>query len=644
MDYGALEQLFGEPVTTSAIGTPQRARDVPGDMEIVTADDIRRSGAIDIPGVLSHVVGVDVARWSNLGADVSVRGYNGPFNARLLVLINGRQVYSDDYGRTEWAALPVELSDIRQIEVVKGPNSALFGFNAAGGVINIITFNPLYDTVNTATLRGGTQDYRDVSATGTIPIGQDVGVRLSAGGTLTDEFASVRNIARNQGLPDNTNRAELNLDGHWRINATSEFELEATHGQDQRLAQTPVWINVYIRNATESLLGRYTADTAAGVLTATAYSNWVHVETQEAGFPEARFGNQLTVATLQDVFKPSANQTVRVATEFRHSTINTSTVSGGDVDYDIGAVSGMWNWAVLPSLSLTAAGRVDTLWLNRTGTQLPGSGLTNDEWARRVIEPSYNLGAVWHVGALDTIRVSIARGVQLPSLLEYGGLQSSEQFFALDGNPAIKTTVVDNYELDWDHDLSALNARARSAIFYQTTRDIQSLASPLATSVAPGGYFLALTSNVGNSAEFGAEFSLKGHFATEWRWGLSYSPRIVHDQFFGIASPSNTGVDFAGTTPRHIVDATLGWSSGAWEADGLLRFTSSSFGLYTANLVSYTAVPIGASVSFDARVAYHVGKNITLSVSGENILFSSARQTSFGKVEQRVLGGLTASF
>ena len=67
MDYGALEQLFGEPVTTSATGTPQRARDVPAEMEIITADDIRRSGAIDIPGVLSHVVGIDVQRVGPLG-------------------------------------------------------------------------------------------------------------------------------------------------------------------------------------------------------------------------------------------------------------------------------------------------------------------------------------------------------------------------------------------------------------------------------------------------------------------------------------------------------------------------------------------------------------------------------------------------
>lgn len=118
---------------------------------------IRRSGATNIPDALAHVVGVDVLRWGVSSADVSIRGYDTPYSPRLLVLVNGRQVYLDDWGRTQWDAIPVQMAEIRQIEVVKGPNTALFGFNAAAGVINIITYNPLYDTINTASVNGGTQ-------------------------------------------------------------------------------------------------------------------------------------------------------------------------------------------------------------------------------------------------------------------------------------------------------------------------------------------------------------------------------------------------------------------------------------------------------------------------------------------------------
>jgi outer membrane receptor for ferrienterochelin and colicins len=158
MDYGALEQLFKEPVTTSVDGSPERVSDVPATMEIITADEIRRSGAKDIPGVLRHVGGVDTMEWGNDNTDVSVRGYDQALAERLLVLVDGRQVYADHYGYTPWSTVPVELSEIRQIEIIKGPSSALFGFNAVGGVINIITYNPLYDDVNMAQFSAGTQD------------------------------------------------------------------------------------------------------------------------------------------------------------------------------------------------------------------------------------------------------------------------------------------------------------------------------------------------------------------------------------------------------------------------------------------------------------------------------------------------------
>jgi len=181
IDYGAMEQLFNEPVTTSATGSPQRATEAPVDMTIISAADIKRSGATDLPTVLSRVGGLDVLSWGASAADVSVHGYDRPMTPRLLVLINGRQAYLDHYGYTAWATLPVQLSEIRQIEVVKGPNSALFGFNAVGGVVNIITFDPRHDDANTVTARVGTSGYREVSLVNTLKLGERVSALLSVG-------------------------------------------------------------------------------------------------------------------------------------------------------------------------------------------------------------------------------------------------------------------------------------------------------------------------------------------------------------------------------------------------------------------------------------------------------------------------------
>jgi outer membrane receptor for ferrienterochelin and colicins len=178
IDTGALQQLFDESVTTSATGKPQRASDAPADIEIITADDIRRSGADNLPDVLRFVAGLDVRRYGFAAADVGVRGYNETSNPRLLVLLDGQQVYLDDLGRTQWYTLPVILSEIKQIEVIKGPNTALFGFNAASGVINIITYDPLYDRpLNVAQVYTGTQDYARLSAVGTGRIGDKAAIR-----------------------------------------------------------------------------------------------------------------------------------------------------------------------------------------------------------------------------------------------------------------------------------------------------------------------------------------------------------------------------------------------------------------------------------------------------------------------------------
>ena len=128
----------------------------------------------------SVVAGLDVRRYGFAAADVGVRGYNETSNPRLLVLLDGQQVYLDDLGRTQWYTLPVTLLEIKQIEVIKGPNTALFGFNAASGVINIVTYDPLYDRrINTAQVGVGTQDYASISAVGTGQISDQAALRVS---------------------------------------------------------------------------------------------------------------------------------------------------------------------------------------------------------------------------------------------------------------------------------------------------------------------------------------------------------------------------------------------------------------------------------------------------------------------------------
>jgi iron complex outermembrane receptor protein len=106
---------------------------------VITQEDIRRSGATNIPDLLRMVPGLDVAQASGTTWAVSSRGFNGQDANKLLVMIDGRTAYSPIVSGVFWEDLDVVLEDIERIEVIRGPGAALWGTNAVNGVINIIT-------------------------------------------------------------------------------------------------------------------------------------------------------------------------------------------------------------------------------------------------------------------------------------------------------------------------------------------------------------------------------------------------------------------------------------------------------------------------------------------------------------------------
>src|ERR1700677_3477932 len=106
---------------------------------VITPDAIRRSGATNIPELLRMVPGLDVARINANTWAISARGFNGRFSNELLVLLDGRSVYSPTFGGVFWDVLDLPLNNIERIEVIRGPGGSVWGANAVNGVINIIT-------------------------------------------------------------------------------------------------------------------------------------------------------------------------------------------------------------------------------------------------------------------------------------------------------------------------------------------------------------------------------------------------------------------------------------------------------------------------------------------------------------------------
>ena len=126
---------------TSVSKKPEKVTQAPAAVFVITQEDIRRSGATQIPEVLRMVPGVEVARVDSNKWAVSIRGFNNLFARKLLVLIDGRSVYTGLFSGTFWDTQDTVLEDVERIEVIRGPGATVWGANAVNGVINIITKN-----------------------------------------------------------------------------------------------------------------------------------------------------------------------------------------------------------------------------------------------------------------------------------------------------------------------------------------------------------------------------------------------------------------------------------------------------------------------------------------------------------------------
>ena len=148
----APEYELGE-ISVTATRTRESVGNVPADVEVITAEEIKRENIQNLDQALRHVTGVFARRTKGIAdtpttANVSLRGF--PDAKRTLVLIDGQPLNTAYVGNVEWGSLPIE--NVERIEVVKGPCSSLYGGNAMGGVINIITKTPQQRSI---TIKGG---------------------------------------------------------------------------------------------------------------------------------------------------------------------------------------------------------------------------------------------------------------------------------------------------------------------------------------------------------------------------------------------------------------------------------------------------------------------------------------------------------
>ncbi len=150
----SLEQL-GNLTVTSASKTPEQLWHTPAAIFVITRDDIRRSGATSVADVLRLAPGVEVAQIDSDKWAIGVRGFQGRLSRAVLVLIDGRSVYTPLFAGVYWEVQDTLLEDIDRIEVIRGPGGTVWGANAVDGVINIITRSSWESAGNMMAVGGG---------------------------------------------------------------------------------------------------------------------------------------------------------------------------------------------------------------------------------------------------------------------------------------------------------------------------------------------------------------------------------------------------------------------------------------------------------------------------------------------------------
>jgi iron complex outermembrane receptor protein len=217
-----LEQLMDIQVTSVSKGEEDFSK-APSAIFVLTQEDIRRSGANSIPEILRIVPGVHVAQIDSSTWAISARGFNSRFANKLLVLIDGRSVYTHVFSGVFWDEQDLVLEDIERIEVIRGPGGTLWGANAVNGVINIIT-KKAQETLGGQTSAGGGNLDRFI---GSIRYGEKIGNNAAV--RVYGKYYNRDNLDDLQGnpAPDEFESGRGGMRLEWDASESNSFTFQA---------------------------------------------------------------------------------------------------------------------------------------------------------------------------------------------------------------------------------------------------------------------------------------------------------------------------------------------------------------------------------------------------------------------------------
>lgn len=636
----SLEQL-GDIEVSTASRREEKLLETPASVFVLTGEDIRRSGVTTIPEALRLVPGVAVARSNASTWAVSARGFNDIFANKLLVMVDGRTVYTPVFSGTYWDAQDYKLSDIERIEVVKGPGGTLWGANAVNGVINIITKSAKNTHGGEVVAGVGTNDGATASARYGDVLGDDSDYRLYVksrkiesgespnGGDANDQWSTVQGGFRIDGGTKEGPEYSIHGDAYQGVNsfsgniASTEFPFSEPYSTKSNFSGGNV-------------VGRVKAKTGDdSELTLQAYFDRVNRASFENGF----HGNTYDL-DLQHNFKfgPDA---LTYGLAYR---VVDDRFYGGQLIAGVDQESRIYR-----NYSGFLQGNIELIEDELSiilGTKYEHSALSDP-----ALSPSVR--ALWKLGGDTVAWAAASRAVRAVSRVQHDATLDISPFDpdvgGLPGIVRVNSNPDANPEVLLSYDFGVRFAAASDLSFdisgfAGSYKDITLLkfGEPVVGDFRGGPAIVnpLFLVNEGTASTAGAEVT------AEWRPD-SWSRLILSYSYYDISldtpetSSFTDSLDTAGAYPTHKIIARAQFNLGEhWEFDPTLRYVDE---LKSPKIDSYWAL--------DARLGYKFSDDLDLSIIGQNLLEDTHQEFSgsplgvpYSLVERGVFGRITWKF
>jgi iron complex outermembrane recepter protein len=614
----SLAELGNIEVTTVS-KAPEQVRKTPSAIFVITHDDIERSGATTIPEALRLAPGVEVARIDGNKWSIGIRGFGSRLSRSVLVLIDGRTVYTTLFAGTYWEVQDTVMDDIDRIEVIRGPGGTIWGPNAVDGVINVITKDSKDTQGTQASVGGGNVEQGFVNLRTGAGNGQGLTYRVYGKGyNRSGEFdGNGQNF-------DGWRAGQAGFRMDWQKNDHDTFTLQG---------------DMYDEAAGESVVATsYTApfsqtiENDARLSGGNIMAHWKRQMDNGKDFQlqlyydrtnrhESNFGD------IRDTFDVDFIERIPLPARQRLSVGAGARFSDGD---ELEVVSGLtFDPANNTDQLLTAFIQDEVELVPHKLSVIAGTKLLHTNFTGADLEPSVRL--LWTPSEKQTIWTSFTRAVRTPADVERDFFLSGFQglapggipFFArFNANRNFVSEVLKGYEAGYRR-LVRPNFYIDVAGFFNQYDHLFSeeiTGAPfLEDQPPPANDNIAAPPHLLLPAQFGNSLTgttTGGEIAPEWRpagfWRLrgSYSFLVMHIEKTANSLDIGSGPGIQGSSPQHQVFMQSGFDiSKALTLDLFYRYVS--------------ALPgqgVRAYSSADTTIGWHMNQHLRFSVVGQNLL------------------------